>query len=183
MFENGWWGGCIPTSLLDLPMPARITMSLTTMPTSRFGFSMMWGKFCHSCFEITPRTALEHFTLKTSVRFQKGGGRPPNPPWVRHCLAVPRTDDRFYMTGSIHGWRWSHLTYMPGDCWLEERKLTSQSSSITVEFSISSEAPVKNKKLWHQWWTGQNFLAWPIRRETTRGSDDWARKGVICERT
>ena len=69
-----------PTSLLDLPLPARKTMSLNTTPTSRFGFSMMRGKFCHSCFEITPRTALVitprtalgHFTLKTSVRFQKG---------------------------------------------------------------------------------------------------------------
>ena len=37
----------------------------------------------HNCFEITPRTALalfEHFTLKTRVRFQKAGVRPPPPP-------------------------------------------------------------------------------------------------------
>ena len=44
----------------------------------RFGFSMMWDKFCHSCFEITA-----HFTSKTKVRFQKGGSTPT--PWVRHC--------------------------------------------------------------------------------------------------
>ena len=83
MFENGWWGGCIPTSLLDRPLPAQITISLTTTPTSRFGFSMMCGKFCHSCFEITARTALSqfgHFTLKTRVRFEKGGGSTPLTP-------------------------------------------------------------------------------------------------------
>ena len=68
-----------PRSLLDLPLPARIIMSLNTTPTSRFGFRMMRGKFCHSCFEITPRTALGHFTLKTSVRFQKGGVDPRTP--------------------------------------------------------------------------------------------------------
>ena len=73
MFENGWWGD----ASLDPPLPKRITMSLTTTPTSQFCFSMMWGKFCHSCFEITASTALAqfgHFTLKTRVRFQKGGG-------------------------------------------------------------------------------------------------------------
>ena len=59
-------------SPLDRPMPALITMPLTTTPTSRFGFSMMRGKFCQSCFEVRARTALaqfEHFTLKTRVRF------------------------------------------------------------------------------------------------------------------
>ena len=50
--------------------PAPITMSLTTTPTSRFGFSRMWGKFCHSCFEITGRTGFDPRTP---------------PPWVRHC--------------------------------------------------------------------------------------------------
>ena len=84
MFENGWLEGCIPTSLLDLPLPVPITMSLTTMATSRFGFSMMWGwgKFCHSGFKITARTTLEHFgqcSLQTRVWFQKEGFRPPNP--------------------------------------------------------------------------------------------------------
>ena len=29
----------------------------------------------------------------------------------RHGLAVSRADYRFYMTGSIHGWSRSHLTY------------------------------------------------------------------------
>ena len=78
-----------PTFPLDPPLPARITMSLTTTPTSRFRFSMICGKFCHSCVEITARTALAqfgHFTLKTKVRLEKGGFRPPNPPWVRHCF-------------------------------------------------------------------------------------------------
>ena len=76
-----------PTSLLDLPLPTRITMSLTTTPTSRFGSGMMRDKFCHSCFEITAHTVLAqfgHFTLKTNVRFQKGGrgvqrSNPPSP--------------------------------------------------------------------------------------------------------
>ena len=71
-----------PTSLLDPPLPAR-TMFLTTTPTSRFGFSMMCGKFCQSCVKITARSALAqfgHFTLKTKVRFEKGGFRPPKPP-------------------------------------------------------------------------------------------------------
>ena len=72
-----------PTSLLDPPLPAWITMSLTTTPTSRFGFSMTWGKFCHNCFEITARTALAqfgHFTLKTKVWFEKGRVSTPQPP-------------------------------------------------------------------------------------------------------
>ena len=83
MFENAWWGGCIPTSLLDPPLPARISMSPTTTLTNRFGFSMICGKFCHSCVEITARTAIAQFghsILKTKVRFEKGGGfDPPNP--------------------------------------------------------------------------------------------------------
>ena len=79
MFQNGWWGNA-PS--LDPPMPALITMPLTTTPTSRFGFSMMRGKFCQSCFEVTVRTTLAqfgHFTLKTRIRFQRGGFDPPNP--------------------------------------------------------------------------------------------------------
>ena len=54
----------------------------------------------------------------------------------RHGLAVPRAGDRSYVTGSIHGWSRSHLTYITGGCLLEERKLTLQSPSITVEFSV-----------------------------------------------
>ena len=68
----------------DLPLPAPIT-SLTTTLTSRFGFSMMWDQFSHSCFEITARTALtqfRHFTFKTRVWFQKGD----SPPW---CATDP----------------------------------------------------------------------------------------------
>ena len=49
-------GGMHPP--LDPLLPTLITMSLTTTPTSRFGFSMMRDKFCQSCFEITARTAL-----------------------------------------------------------------------------------------------------------------------------
>ena len=79
MFENGWWDDTSRTSPLDSPLPARITMSLTTTPSSRVSFSMTRGKLCHSCFEITARAALAqfgHFTLKTRVRFQKEGIRP-----------------------------------------------------------------------------------------------------------
>ena len=54
----------------------------------------------------------------------------------RHAPAAPRAGDRSYVTGSIHGWSRSHLAYVAGGCWLEERKLTSQSPSITVEFSV-----------------------------------------------
>ena len=81
-------GSLHPHIALDPPLPVLITMSLTTTPTSRFGLTILRGKFCHSCFEITARTGTTfaqfgHFTLKTRVRFQKGV-RPPNPPWVRH---------------------------------------------------------------------------------------------------
>ena len=51
-------GGMHPTFLLDLTLPALITMPLATMATSRFGFSMMWGKFCQNCFEKAGHTAL-----------------------------------------------------------------------------------------------------------------------------
>ena len=70
-------GNAFLTFSLDSPLPALIAMSLTATPTSRFGFSIMRDKFYYSCFEITSRTALaqfRHFTLKTRVRFQKGGG-------------------------------------------------------------------------------------------------------------
>ena len=45
---------------------------------------MMWGKFRHSYFERTECTAVAQFghfrpTIKTRVRFQKGGFRPPKP--------------------------------------------------------------------------------------------------------
>ena len=62
-----------PTSPPDQPLPAPITMFLTTTPNSRFGFITMWGKFCQSCFEITARTALAqfgHFILKARVWLQ-----------------------------------------------------------------------------------------------------------------
>ena len=79
MLENGWWGGMHPHILSGSALPALITMPLTTTPTSRFRFSMIRGKWC---FEITARSAFAqfgHFTLKTRIRFQKGGkGRPSN---------------------------------------------------------------------------------------------------------
>ena len=86
MFVMAGGGDASPTSPLDPPLPALIRMSLTTTPTSRFGFSVMRGKSCHSCFEKTARSAFAqfgHFTLKTRVWFQRGGF---NPPWVRHCF-------------------------------------------------------------------------------------------------
>ena len=54
----------------------------------------------------------------------------------QYGLAVPRAGDRSYVTGSIRGWSRSQLTYLMGGCSLKERKLTSQSPSITVEFSV-----------------------------------------------
>ena len=73
---------------LDPLLLALITLSLTFASTSRIGFSMMWGKFCHSCFEITAQTALAlfgHFTLKNKGLFSKGGSISQTLPWVRHC--------------------------------------------------------------------------------------------------
>ena len=71
-------GGMHPS--LDPPLPALITMTFTTAPTNRFGFSMMWGKFCLICFEIVAGTALAH--LDTSKR--GGAIDSPTPLWVRH---------------------------------------------------------------------------------------------------
>ena len=34
----------------------------------------------------------------------------------RHGLAVLRAGDRFYVTGLIHGWNRSYLTYVTGGC-------------------------------------------------------------------
>ena len=84
MFENGWCVGVHPPWIRPCPH-ALITMSLTTTLTNRFGFRMMPGKFCQSCFEIAVRTALAefgHFTLQFKIKglVSKGGGRPPNPP-------------------------------------------------------------------------------------------------------
>ena len=72
MSENGWWGDA---SLLDAPLPALIAMFLSTPPSSRFGFSMMRGKFCHGYCETACAALAQfgHFTLKTRVWFQKGG--------------------------------------------------------------------------------------------------------------
>ena len=51
-------------------------------------------------------------------------------------LAAPRTGDRSYMTGFVRSWSRSHLTYVSGGCRVAERKLTSQSPSITVKLSV-----------------------------------------------
>ena len=53
-----------------------LKLPFTTTTTSRFGFSIMCGKFCHSCFEITACSALAqfgHFAFRTRVPFQKKG--------------------------------------------------------------------------------------------------------------
>ena len=56
----------------------------------------------------------------------------------RHGLPVPRAGDRSILRDGFDSrLERSYLTYLPGDCLLEERKLTSQSPSINVEF-ISS---------------------------------------------
>ena len=73
----------------------------------------------------------------------------------RHGLAVPRAGDRSCATGSIHGCSRSRLTYIPGGCWLEELKLTSQSPSITVEFSVQYNLKIilvikKKKNNWEK---------------------------------
>ena len=54
--------------------------------------------------------------------------------YQRHGLAVLHAVYRSYVTGSIHGWSRLHLTRVPSGCRLEERKLSSQSLSITVDF-------------------------------------------------
>ena len=50
--------------------------------------------------------------------------------------SIMKVNYRSYETGSIHGWSRSHLIYIPGDCWVEERKLTSQSPPITVNILL-----------------------------------------------
>ena len=103
------WGDASP---LDPPMPALITMSLTTAPTSRFGFSMMRGKFCQSCVEVTAWTALAqfgHFTLKSRVQFQKGGltpqilplGAPLSTLYGLHYIRQNRPKNYFAVSGKI----------------------------------------------------------------------------------
>ena len=64
MFKGAGEGDASPHPSLNPPMPAPITMSFTTTPTNRFSFSMMWGKFCQNCFEIT---ALHLHSLDTSL--------------------------------------------------------------------------------------------------------------------
>ena len=56
--------------------------------------------------------------------------------FVSDMLEVLRACYRFDVTGSIHGWSRSHLTFMPRGCWLERRELTLQCPSVTVQFSV-----------------------------------------------
>ena len=79
-----------PHPPLGPPLPAVITMSLATTPASRFGFNMMQGKFCRSCFKITARTASTvwtlHFKNKNSVSKGREFRLPQlPPPW---CATV-----------------------------------------------------------------------------------------------
>ena len=112
-----------------------------------------------------------------------------------HGLAVSRVlraGDRSYMTGAIRGWSRSHLTHIPGGCLLKERKLTSQSPSITVQFSFQYNVKITLRTAFiyfhgksglvtvvalftnqtlngiSKYCTMRDFLARPIRRETTR---------------
>ena len=52
-------------------------------------------------------------------------------------LAVQRAGDRSYVTGSIRGWSRSHLTNIPGGCWLKERKLTSQCPQLLLHLRFN----------------------------------------------
>ena len=62
----------------------------------------------------------------------------------RYRLEVQRTRYRSYVTGSIHSWGRSRLTYVPGDCWLKERKLTWQRPSVTVGFSVQYDFKISS---------------------------------------
>ena len=67
-------------------------------------------------------------------------------------LAVPRAGDKSYVTGSIHGWSQSHLTYIlyrvAAKCELKERKLPSQSPSVIVNFSVHSNLKIRSGYLY-----------------------------------
>ena len=111
--------GCIPKIPLDPPLSVLISMYLTTTPTSRFGFSMMCDKFCHTCFEITARSRLHLHSLDSSLQkqgfgFKREGGFDSQPPWVRHCYRPsPRLNDckfgtdtaLFYILFSVVSWK------------------------------------------------------------------------------
>ena len=84
----GCIGGCIFHSPLDPPLSALIAMSLTTTPSSRFGFSMMWrvGQILSKQFRNNSTKAIAlaqfgHFTFW----FQTSGSNPQPHPRVRHC--------------------------------------------------------------------------------------------------
>ena len=62
--------------------------------------------------------------------------------YLQHGLAVLRAGDRSYVTILIRGWSRLRLTYITSGCRLEERKLTSQSPSITVEFSVQHDLKI-----------------------------------------
>ena len=90
MFENGWCGADAS------PLPALITMALTTSPTSRFGFSMIRGKFCHRCFERTAGiycfcTVWTFYFKNKGLVFKGVGFDPLTPP-----PACATDDDDYY---------------------------------------------------------------------------------------
>ena len=88
MFPNGWWGDASPT-------PSRFAFGRTDNNVFyHYSYQPVWLQYdvrqillkAHSCFEISARTALAqfgHFTLKTRVRFQRGGGFDPG------CATAP----------------------------------------------------------------------------------------------
>ena len=76
MFENGWWGRCIP-HFPPGSAPARTDNNVFYRYTNQ----LIW--FYHDMRQILSRTALAqfgHFTLKTKARFEKGGGGRIDPP-------------------------------------------------------------------------------------------------------
>ena len=91
---------------------------------------------------------------------------------MRHGLAVPRAGDRSYETGSIRGWSRSHSTYLTGGCWLEERKLTSQSPSI----SLLLKFPFNNLMFCMALVLAEAQWAWSLPCSKSSGSHEKMRK-------
>ena len=88
-------GGCIP-HISPGSAPARIDSNVSYHYTNQ----PIWLQYdvrqiCPNCFEITARTALAqfgYFTLKTKVRFHKGGGVDPPTLPRSVCACVRRCD-------------------------------------------------------------------------------------------
>ena len=97
----------------------------------------------------------------------------------RYCVQV--TDPTWRVRFTAGADRVENWTYIPGGCWLEERKLTSQSPSITVQFSFQLNLKITSvitdaiyihlhhhhlRKLHHPTFTTN--LSYPPTRETVR---------------